>query len=204
MAVIVPRRLRSETVGRHGVFDLERHQVADPTPQGHGSPYEVMCLRMPDWVTIVPFTPEHRVVLIYQYRHGVGETMLETPGGVVEPDESVEQAAARELLEETGFRAENLRALGCVHPNPAFQNNRLHMLAADGAVFVGQEQVDEHEHTETVVLDWADALERLRRGEVQNALSALALERALRSNGHGGPNGRGGNGLAGKSPPSIL
>lgn len=77
-----------------------------------------------NWVNIIPVTPENQVVLIEQYRHGIEQVTLEIPGGMVDPeDASSEHAAKRELLEETGFVAEEVVFLGRNHPNPAIQSN---------------------------------------------------------------------------------
>ena len=84
-----------------------------------------------DWVNVVPVTPAGEIVMVRQYRHGLRDVTLEIPGGMVDPGETPEQAAARELLEETGYRAERLEALGSVNPNPALFGNRvLHLRGA--------------------------------------------------------------------------
>jgi ADP-ribose pyrophosphatase len=86
----------------------------------------------PDWVNVVPLTPDRQVVLINQFRHGVEGLTLEIPGGLVDGSENHAVAAARELLEETGYAPREMIPLGRSRPNPAIQNNWIyHFLALD-------------------------------------------------------------------------
>ena len=71
--------------------------------------------------------------MVRQYRHGAGQLTLETPGGLIDPGETPAEAAARELLEETGYAADEIVSLGAVNPNPALFSNRLHGFLARGA-----------------------------------------------------------------------
>jgi len=176
--LIIPKRLRSEVQGRFVVFDVWRHQVSAQRADG-AKVYDVYALAMPDWCTVVTVTEDGDIVLIRQLRYGVDAVMLETPGGIVDADESPDQAAARELREETGYEPEQLHSLGWVHPNPAIQDNRMHLFLATGAKCVGEPELDEHESTEVVLCRPADVLAQLRDGSIRHGLSALALERAF-------------------------
>ena len=62
-----------------------------------------------DWVVILPITVDGDVVFVRQFRHGVGHVVLEIPGGLIDGDESPEEAAKRELREETGYEATRVR-----------------------------------------------------------------------------------------------
>ena len=72
-----------------------------------------------------------------------------------------------------------MTSLGWVHPNPAIQGNRIHLFVGTGTILAGTPELDEHESTEVVVVPAADALKKLRSGEIRHALSALAMERAF-------------------------
>lgn len=128
-----------------------------------------------DWVNIVPVTDQGEVVMVRQYRQGLGEITLEIPGGMVDPGESPQAAATRELLEETGYRAREVRSIGAVSPNPALFGNRVHSYAALGAERVAEIRNEgaEETHVELVPLD--DLPERVRSGDVDHALVIAAL-----------------------------
>ncbi len=168
------RRLSTERVGSFPIFHVLRHQV-----QTHDGDFDAYCLEMPDWVTVVVLTADDRFVLVRQHRHGINASTLETPGGIIDPGETPEQAAVRELREETGFVAAQMLSLGWVYPNPAIQDNRLHLMLGLDARQQGTPQPDAHEATEVVVLARLELLERMRAGELRHALCALAVQRAL-------------------------
>ena len=85
----------------------------------------VVTLDAPDWVNIIPITAFNEVVFVEQLRYGTGKVTLEIPGGMVDSGETNQMAAERELLEETGFKVENVIELGSLSPNPALFTNKV-------------------------------------------------------------------------------
>lgn len=98
-----------------------------------------------DWANIIALTKKKEVVLIEQFRHGVGEIILEIPGGIIDENEAPETAARRELMEETGFTANEFILLGKSRPNPAISDNWLYHYLALDCEKTHETTFDEHE-----------------------------------------------------------
>ena len=141
--------------------------------------FERLVLESVDWVNVVALDANGHSLMIRQYRFGVGYTTLETPGGMVDPGEDSKTAAARELLEETGFASDNWSYLGAVEPNPAFHNHLCHhWLAQD----VYQAQSQDLGDGESIALEFMSQ-EQVRSavvsGELKHALALSALSRVF-------------------------
>lgn len=151
---------------------------------------EFVVIESRDWVNVVPLTASGEVVLVRQYRHGVREVTLEIPGGMVDPGETPEQAASRELLEETGYAPAAVRSIGRVAPNPAIQSNACHTFVAEQVERVASPQPDPHERIEVVSrpLDEIPAL--IRSGEISHSLVVAAFGLLGVLGGYRGPDGR--------------
>ncbi|HYP89202.1 MAG TPA: NUDIX hydrolase [Polyangiaceae bacterium] len=87
----------------------------------------------PDWASVLCVTEASEVVLVRQYRHGIVKASLELPAGVIEPNETPEEAARRELLEETGFESDDWVSIQTVSTEPARHTTTAHFFCARGA-----------------------------------------------------------------------
>ena len=94
------------------------------------SPYHV--IESSDWVNAIAITDDGHIVLVEQYRHAVGQTMLELPAGHVDVDEAPDIAVKRELLEETGHEAANWHDLGALFPAASRFTNKVRSYLATG------------------------------------------------------------------------
>ncbi len=137
-------------------------------------------LRFPDWVMVVPFTDDGRVVLIRQWRQGARHFGLEIPAGVMDAqDADPVLTAARELEEETGFRAARLDYAGWQWPDASRNANRMHVVVAHGCVPDGLRALEPGETIEPVLVTVAECRALLLRGEMRSALHASSLLRGL-------------------------
>jgi len=132
-------------------------------------------LHYPDWTIAVPLTADGRLVMTRQWREGAQALSLECPGGGVDAGETPEQAAARELREETGYAGQPAERLLKVRPNPATQRNWFY-----ATVFTGCERVAEPDDHATEVLDVVlmtgpDVLQAIRSGELVHGLQVAVL-----------------------------
>jgi ADP-ribose pyrophosphatase len=145
-------------------------------------PYYVF--EFPEWVNIVAVTNNDEVVLVRQYRHGIGKTVLELPCGVVtENDTSLIQAARRELLEEVGYMSKNFIETGSISANPANHTNLTHCFLAAGATRAAAPQLDDTEQIDVVLTPLRKVIELIEVGDIFQALHISSIFLALKKLG---------------------
>lgn len=155
------------------VFEVNRVGRRSPST---GEVHSFFTIDASDWVNVIALTTADEVVMVRQFRHGSCAITLEIPGGMVDPDESPAQAAARELLEETGYRGAAPERLGVVNPNPALFGNTCHTFLIPDARRV--DEIRNDGATEETVLELvprADIARRLRDGAIDHALVIAAF-----------------------------
>jgi 8-oxo-dGTP pyrophosphatase MutT (NUDIX family) len=113
--------------------------------------------------------------MVRQYRQGTREVTLEIPGGMVDPNETPAAGARRELLEETGFEAEELELLGKVDTNPAIQSNATYTYRARGLRKVAELSLDQAEDIEVVEVDLDEIDALVDDGTITHALVIAAF-----------------------------
>lgn len=99
----------------------------------------------PDMVRVAALLPEQGEILLVEQTHYLAGTLWQAPGGGIGAGESPEQAAARELLEETGFHAADWRSYGSVWPLPGLTGVRVHLFAATGLSGDGRQDLEDSE-----------------------------------------------------------
>jgi ADP-ribose pyrophosphatase len=128
----------------------------------------------PGAVAILPLLDEQRVCLLRNRRPNVGDTLWEIPAGTLEPDEPIEQAAARELAEETGYTAGSLRKLHAFFPSPGVLSERTHLFVAE-QLTPGPTRLEADEQIEPVVVPFSQAFEWCLDGTIRDAKTLVAL-----------------------------
>jgi 8-oxo-dGTP pyrophosphatase MutT (NUDIX family) len=138
-----------------------------------------MVLESSDWVTVVAVTTEGTIVMVEQYRFGVGELTIEPVAGMVDCDEDSLDAAKRELLEESGFGEGRWRYLGSVQANPAIHNNLCHHWLVVDVVAVQAPTPDEGEAIRVHLMTLDEIKEAIAIGEIRHPLGLSALSRVF-------------------------
>lgn len=119
------------------------------------------------------------VILLRQYRYAAGGVIYEVPAGIIEPGESWDECARRELEEEAGVRAGRLVRLTTIHTTPGFTNERIHLYAALD-LKPGRANTDTDEFLEVKRMPLSRAVDLVRSGEVSDAKSVVTILYAAR------------------------
>jgi 8-oxo-dGTP pyrophosphatase MutT (NUDIX family) len=131
-----------------------------------------------DWAIIVPVletSQGRQFLMVRQWRHGSQCLSLEFPGGVFEPGEDPQAAAARELLEETGYRSDTIKKMGEFSPNPAIMSNKVHFFLAEDLVDTGKQKLDLDEFIKIELVDVEAVVKGMGKLPYVHALMGSAL-----------------------------
>jgi 8-oxo-dGTP pyrophosphatase MutT (NUDIX family) len=160
-------QLREDRVRLSNGHEIERFHVI------HG----------PDWASVLCVTEASEVVLVRQYRHGIVKASLELPAGVIEPDETPEEAARRELVEETGYEANDWVHIQSVSTEPARHTTTAHFFCARGARLTKAPAPEESEVLELVKVPLAELARLATDGSIVHGVHVgailVALQRGL-------------------------
>jgi len=177
---LIETRLASEAVFDGRLLHVRRDTVRLPNGRTSTREYVVH----PGAVLIAPRLDDGRWVVERQFRYPVGRVFLEFPAGKRDAGESARETGERELLEETGYRAESWTKLGDLHPGVGYTNELIELWRADGLTHVGR-KLDEDEHLDIVTLRSDDLLAAFDRGEITDAKTIATLFHLVRSGGLG-------------------
>ena len=143
-------------------------------PDGRVNP-EYYVLEYPDWVNVIAITQDGEFVLNRQYRHGLGKTCFELPCGVIEEGETPEEAARRELLEETGFAGGEWTPWMTLSANPSTSDNLVHSFLAVGVSKVAGQSLDATEDIDVYLKSPEYVRQLLEENQILQALMAAPL-----------------------------
>lgn len=147
------------------IINIDIDWITDP-PSALRVRREVV--RHPGAVAIIPCLPGAKIVLVRQYRYPIDKWIWEIPAGLLEPNEKPEDCAARELAEETGYRARNLSLLATLHSSPGFCDEVVYLFFADN-LKPGKAKPDTEESFEVKTFSILEVLEMISRGEITDS-----------------------------------
>jgi len=162
-----------EVIEDSKIFQIEKKRARSPRT---GIVSEVQAIQFPDWVLTLAITGDEKVVMVRQYRHGIERVCLELPGGLVDPaDDSPQLSARRELLEETGYRADEIVLIGECFPQPAILSNRCFFYLAKNATEEQPQHLDSGEDIEIVKIPLKEIPARIENREIDHGMVLLAF-----------------------------
>lgn len=170
MAKGMARIVKSEVVYEGRVFGVRRDEVIEPG--GVRAVREVVT--HPGSVVVLPVLDDGRVVMVRQYRHATRHYLWELVAGRKEPGETPKRAAARELLEETGYRAKRFTVFLDMFPTPGFLEERMFILRAEGLT-AGKAQPEEDEKIEVRAYGLSELKQMIHSGKMRDAKSIAGI-----------------------------
>ena len=165
----------SQIVYQGPVFGVRRDEVIEPS--GVRATREVVT--HPGSVVVLPVLPDNRILLIQQYRHATRQYLWELVAGRMDGGETPREAAARELIEETGYRAKRFRVFLDVFPTPGFLEERMYILLAE-ELTAGEAQPEEDEKIVSRAYNHKQLEEMIRKGKLRDAKSIAGILYYLR------------------------
>jgi ADP-ribose pyrophosphatase len=162
--------LCSKMIYEGRVFGVRRDEVLEPT--GVRATREV--ITHPGSVVVLPVLPDRRIVLVRQYRHATRQFLWELVAGRMDGGESPRAGAARELIEETGYRAKRFRIILDVFPTPGFLEERMYILLAEG-LSAGKAEPEEDEKITVKAFTRRKLETMIRTGKLHDAKSIAGL-----------------------------
>jgi ADP-ribose pyrophosphatase len=171
----VAKVLSSKNIYQGQIFGIRRDEVVEPS--GVRATREV--ITHPGSVVVLPVLPDGRILMIRQYRHAARQYLWELVAGRIDAGEKPKQAAARELIEETGYRARKFRIFLDVFPTPGFLEERMFILLAEG-LSAGVAEPEEDEKIVSRAYTRKQLQEMIRRGKLRDAKSVAGILYYLR------------------------
>ena len=164
--------LESDYLVERPWLSLRRDRVVT----GHGATIdEFHVLEVPTWACVCCIDEDGQLVLIRQYRHGIGRVTLELPAGVIESNETPLAGAQRELFEETGYTSDDWTALATFAPEPARHTHLAHCFVARRARLTSPQSLDEVEDLVVETFPASDLLHLIETSEITHAVHVAAL-----------------------------
>jgi ADP-ribose pyrophosphatase len=177
------KQIGSRPLADYRIFTVRSDRLVSPRTQKEHDFFVIDCV---NWVNVLAVTPDEKLVMIEQYRHGSKTIELEVPGGMMEAsDASPEAAGARELREETGFVGKEARKIGQIFPNPAIMSNTCFTVLVENCQCVSPVQFDAGEDLATRLVPLEELPALVASGRIRHSLVVVALYHfdLLRRNG---------------------
>jgi ADP-ribose pyrophosphatase len=167
------KRISSKPAGDFRIFSIRTDRKVSPRTNNPHDFYVIDCV---NWVNVVAVTPDHKMVMVEQYRHGSNSVELEIPGGMMDAEDvTPEVTAVRELREETGYQGDQVRVIGRVLPNPAIMSNVCFTVLIENCQCVHPVEFDHGEDLLTKLVPVSEVPGLVATGKIQHSLVIAGL-----------------------------
>lgn len=164
------KTLDSREIYRGRIINVRLDRVE--LPGGRTAYREVV--EHPGAVCIAAVKEDQKIILVKQFRKPVEETLIELPAGKLEAGEDPEECAARELAEETGYRAGKMEHLISFYTSPGFSDEIMHLFLATD-LSPGESNPDQDEMLQIVEVDLEKAVEMVLEGKIKDSKTAVGI-----------------------------
>lgn len=180
MDTLKETQISSEAVFDGALLHVRKDRVKLPNGKSTVREY----IEHPGAVALVAYLDNGDVLLLNQFRYPLKKVFIELPAGKIDPGETPEETGLRELEEETGYKASELRFLTSIHPCIGYSDEVIHIYEAF-SLREGYKQTDDNEFTETFSLSLDDAIQKVRAGEITDVKTMIGLMSAkMRKDDH--------------------
>ena len=170
MQKFTEKTLTSKTEFRGNILNVRVDQVK--LPDGNRSSREIV--EHSGGVTVLPVTKEKEIIMVKQFRKPTGEVLLELPAGKLESEEKPKKCAERELLEETGFKADKMVKVLSFYTSPGYSNELLHLYTGEVSK-VKKQNLDQGEFLEVKIIKSSKARKLINSGKIRDGKSLVGL-----------------------------
>ena len=166
-------KVGSKPIGDFRVFTIRSDIKVSPRT---GKEHDFFVIESVDWVNVLALTPEGKLVMVDQYRHGSETVEVEIPGGMMDgTDTSPLEAGLRELREETGYEGTEAEVIGKIFPNPAIMNNVCYTVLVKNCELKHAPELDYGEDLATRLVPVGEIPDLITTGRIGHSLVVVAL-----------------------------
>jgi len=167
------QKISSNLLGNFKIFTIRTDRKISPRTQHE---HDFFVIDSNNWVNVIAVTPDQKLVMVEQYRHGSNTVELEIPGGMIDAkDSSPVAAGVRELREETGYEGTGARILGEILPNPAIMSNTCYTVLVENCRLTHPVEFDHGEDLITRLVPVADIPRLVAEKKISHSLVVVAL-----------------------------
>ncbi len=167
---LIEKKLKSELVYDGSFLKVLKDEVELPNGKKGSREY----IPHPGASMIIPITDQGKLVMLHQFRYAVRRIFIEFPAGKIDAGESALQAARRELEEETGLVAKELKHLTTIHPVIGYSDEKIEIYLATHLT-ESQQHLEEEEFLDVFEISFDEAMDKMKQGEITDVKTMIGL-----------------------------